>query len=195
MKRLLFLLAFAVLAAPAVFAQDGDDNVQIGAFADYLNLSQTSTSMGGLGGRVGFKVFRELNFEAELSYDFTRAFTESFSEPGTGVVGIQSTGMRVIHGEFGPKLDIGHSRVHAFVTLKGGIVNFGLSRRPPSFDGFVSSVENLRDNNVSGVVYPGGGLEGHFGPVGLRLDVGDELYFNGNAHNNLRVSFGPFIRF
>jgi hypothetical protein len=48
---------------------------------------------------------------------------------------------------------------------------------------------------MNGVFYPGGGLEGRIGPVGLRLDIGDEMYFNGGAHNNLRVSFGPFIRF
>lgn len=57
--------------------------------------------------------------------------------------------------------------------------------------GFASSVENLRDNNVSGVFYPGGGAEAFFGPVGLRLDVGDEIYFNSGAHNNWSLRLAP----
>jgi hypothetical protein len=38
-------------------------------------------------------------------------------------------------------------------------------------------------------------LEGHLGPIGLRLDVGDEIYFNSGAHHNLSMAFGPYIRF
>jgi hypothetical protein len=48
---------------------------------------------------------------------------------------------------------------------------------------------------VNGVLYPGDGLQGHLGPIGLRLDVGDEIYFNHGARNNLRVAFGPVIGF
>ncbi len=33
------------------------------------------------------------------------------------------------------------------------------------------------------------------GPVGLRLDMGDEMYFNSGTHHNLRVAFGPFLTF
>jgi hypothetical protein len=36
-----------------------------------------------------------------------------------------------------------------------------------------------------------GGVQEH----GLRLDIGDEIYFNHGTHNNLRVAFGPVIRF
>jgi hypothetical protein len=56
-------------------------------------------------------------------------------------------------------------------------------------------VTDLRARNVNGVLYPGGGLDAHLGPIGLRLDVGDEIYFNSGAHHNLRVAFGPMIRF
>jgi hypothetical protein len=27
------------------------------------------------------------------------------------------------------------------------------------------------------------------------VDVGDEIYFQNGAHNNLRITFGPSIRF
>jgi hypothetical protein len=42
---------------------------------------------------------------------------------------------------------------------------------------------------------PGGGVEGTLGPLGLRLDVGDEMYFNNGTHHNLTVKFRPYIRF
>jgi len=45
------------------------------------------------------------------------------------------------------------------------------------------------------VFYPGGGAEAFLGPIGFRLDVGDEIYFNDRAHHNLRVTVGPTIRF
>jgi hypothetical protein len=38
-------------------------------------------------------------------------------------------------------------------------------------------------------------VEGFVGPVGLRLEVGDDIYFDNGARNNLRVTFGPTIRF
>jgi hypothetical protein len=31
--------------------------------------------------------------------------------------------------------------------------------------------------------------------VGLRFEMGDEIYFNNGGHNNLRITFGPIIRF
>ena len=34
---------------------------------------------------------------------------------------------------------------------------------------------------MSGVLYPGAGLEGRIGPVGLCLDVEDGIYFNGGS--------------
>jgi hypothetical protein len=66
---------------------------------------------------------------------------------------------------------------------------------PATLGTFFSSVDGLRASNVNGVLYPGGGLMGHLGPIGLRLDVGDEIYFNHGTHNNLRVAFGPVFRF
>lgn len=194
MKRLAFLLIFAVCAVPASFAQE-NDHVQVGVFADYLRLSQTDTNSAGLGGRFTFTAYRALKVEAEMSYDFNRVFTEGFTDTSTGTVSINRSNLRVLHGMFGPKLEIGHFPIHPFVTVKGGFINFRFDNRPATFDTFASSVESLRSRNVNGLVYPGGGLEGHLGPVGLRLDVGDEIYFNSGTHHNLRVAFGPYIRF
>jgi hypothetical protein len=194
MKRLAILLIFAAYAGPATFAQE-NDHVQVGVFADYLRLSQTNTNFAGLGGRFTFTGYRTLKFEAEMAYDFNRVFTEGFTDTTTGTVSINRSNLRALHGMFGPKVEIGHFPIHPFVTVKGGFMDFRFDDRPATFDTFASTVQGLRARNVNGLLYPGGGLEGHLGPVGLRLDVGDDIYFNNGTHHNLRVAFGPYIRF
>lgn len=195
MKRLAFLIVLVGCFAPFASAQDDNEHVQVGVFADYFHLSQTHINLGGLGARVGFQAYQRLKFEGQMAYDFDQAFTEGFTDTGTGTVTVQRTGMRVLHGEFGPKVNIGHHAIQPFVTLKGGFINFRLNNEPATVGTFLSSVDNLRRNNVSGVFYPGGGLQGHLGPLGLRLDIGDEMYFNHGTHHNLSVAFGPTFRF
>ncbi len=193
MKKVVLLLGCALAFALGARAQEGD-NVQVGVFADYFRSHQTSTNFAGLGARLGIGA-KHVKLEAEVSYDFNQVFTEGFRDTTTGSVTFQRTNEHVLHGLVGPKLDLGHSAFHPFVELKGGFVNYSFSARPATFDTFVSTVDNLRSSNISGVLMPGGGLEGKLGPVGLRLDVGDEMYFNHGAHHNLKVMFGPFIRF
>ncbi len=74
-------------------------------------------------------------------------------------------------------------------------MDFMFDTRPPSFSNFTSSIDNLRNGNINAVFYPGAGVEAYLGPIGLRLDVGDEMYFSNGTHHNLRVAFGPSIRF
>ena len=76
-----------------------------------------------------------------------------------------------------------------------GFINFHFSNRAATVGNFFNDVSNLRDDNVAGVFYPGGGLEGHLGPVGVRFDIADEIFFAHGTHNNLRISLGPYIRF
>jgi len=192
MKRLVCLLfILAGWLVPLASAQE-TEHIQVGVFADYFRLGQTDTNFGGLGARVGVVAYRSLKLEGEMSYDFDQAFTERDNTTLT----VRRSGMRVLHGEFGPKVNLGeHFHVHPFVTLKGGFIDFRINNAPATIGTFFSSVDNLRRNNVNGVLYPGGGLEGHFGPVGVRLDIGDEIYFNHGTHNNLRIALGPYIRF
>ena len=195
MKRFAFLFFLAGWLVPLASAQE-TEHVQVGIFADYLRLSQTDTNFGGVGARLGVVAFRNIKLEGEMSYDFDQAFTEGFTNTTTGAVTLSRSGLRILHGEFGPKVNLGeHWHVHPFVTLKGGFVDFRINNAPATIGTFFSSVNNLRSNNVDGVFYPGGGLEGHLGPVGVRLDIGDEIYFNSGTHNNLRISLGPYIRF
>jgi hypothetical protein len=195
MKRLALLLIFAGSIAPLAFAQDDGEHVQVGVFADYLRFSQTDNNFGGVGARAGFQAYKRLKFEGQMAYDFNQAFNEGFTDTGTGTVTIQRSNLRVLHGEFGPKINIGHHAIQPFVTLKGGFINFQLSNEPATVGTFFSSVDGLRRNSVNGVLYPGGGLQGKIGPLGLRLDVGDEIYFNHGTHHNLSIAFGPTFNF
>jgi hypothetical protein len=186
----LFLALCLVVASPAVFAQD---HLAVGAYADYFRLSQTHTNFAGLGGRLGLGLGHRVMLEAEMSYDFNQVFTESFNNGGS--ITVNRSNYRLLHGLFGPKLALGHTNFHPFVTVKGGFVDVMFDAAPATLGTFVSNVQNLRDKNVMGSLYPGGGIEGRIGPIGLRLEVGDEIYFNSGTHNNFRASFGPYIRF
>jgi hypothetical protein len=187
----LFLVLCGVVAIPVVVAQD---HVAVGAYADYFRLSQTDTNFAGVGGRLDIGFGHHVSLEAEMSYDFNQVFTESFNNGG-GTTAVNRSNFRLLHGLFGPKLALGHTNFHPFVTIKGGFADTMFDTAPATLRTFVSNVQNLRGKNVMGAFYPGGGLEGHIGPIGLRLDVGDEIYFNGGTHNNFRASFGPYIRF
>jgi hypothetical protein len=44
-------------------------------------------------------------------------------------------------------------------------------------------------------VYPGGGIEAFAGPIGVRAEIGDNIFFNNGVHNNMRVTLGPQFRF
>lgn len=208
MKRFFFLflmmggLLFAVL--PTVRAQDKENHVEIGIFGDYFRLGETrgpslsgtgATSFGGVGARLSINVSRRWQIEPEMNYDFAESFSERFTGPSGTVVGFSTSRLRILHGMIGPKFQTGGGAFRAFVTVKGGGDDFMFSSAPVTFSTFASSVSGLRTNNVVGVVYPGGGIEAYLGPIGLRIDVGDEIYFQSGAHNNLRVTFGPSIRF
>lgn len=196
MRQLRWVLLAALCLAVAVGTRAQEfDHVQVGVFGEYFQSNQTSTDFAGVGGRLSFAVLPHIRLEGEASYDFNRVFAEGFTNTSGGGVTFSNTGVRALHGLFGPKLDLGHSMFRPFLELKGGFVNYSFDARPASFDTFVSSVQNLRSQNMNGVIMPGGGLEGKLGPLGIRLDLGDEMYFNHGTHHNLKVMFGPFIRF
>jgi hypothetical protein len=192
MKRIAFLLVVAGLGlTPMARAQN---HAEVGAFVDYFRLGETDTNFVGLGGRAAVNVARNVQIEAEMSYDFNRAFTEGFTDTTGATITTQSSNIRVLHGLFGPKFQTS-GPVRVFVTVKGGFTNFRLDSTPASFSTFTSSVNNLRTDNVDAALYPGGGVEAFLGPFGLRLEVGDEIVFVNGAHNNWKVTFGPQLRF
>ena len=192
MRRIAFIILAAGLGfVPIAHAQN---HAEVGAFVDYFRLGETGSNFVGFGGRAAVNVVRNVQIEAEMAYDFNRVFTEGFTDTTGGTVTFQNSNIRVLHGLFGPKIQTS-GPVRVFVTLKGGFTNFRFDPVPASFSTFTSSVNNLRANNVDGALYPGGGIEAFLGPIGLRLEVGDEIIFVNGAHNNWKVSFGPQLRF
>jgi hypothetical protein len=197
MKRLaLFAVLGFCLAVPSfLMAQNTYDHGEVGVFADYLRLSQPNPAINfvGIGGRIGFNVHPNIMLEAEMSYDFKRNFTSTFNNGFT--TQLVTTRVRPLTALFGPKFQVGTSGpVRAFVTGKLGFVNFSVSNQnAPS--GFVNSVGGITSGNTRFALYPGGGIEGFWGPIGLRLEAGDEIYFDNGAQNNLKVTFGPHFRF
>jgi hypothetical protein len=196
MKRYAIPLLFTVMFSPALFAQSEINHGEVGVFADYFRVrGPLSANLWGAGARVSINATKRVQLEGELNYDFSQPFNESFNDVINGRTFFATEGMRAIHGLFGPKFQTGAGPWRAFVTVKGGFVNFRFDDRPVTFATFGSSIDELRSDDMSGVLYPGGGVEMYLGPVGLRLDVGDEIFYTGKPHHNLRMSFGPNIRF
>lgn len=188
------VLTFALFSSIGALAQENRDHFELGAFADYVRLSNASGApFWGVGGRVGFGVAPHLNVEGELAYDFERTVTNTFT--ATGVSGVtfttSRTNLRLFHGTFGPMLWLGSKHARVFVQAKGGFLNFSGPEAPGGFSGAVSTF----GGDTNGVFYPGGGAELSLGPIGLRLDIGDLMYFDNGANHNLSVRFGPTIHF
>lgn len=196
MKRcVLTLLLSTFLAVPAAFAQDQINHGEIGVFADYLRLVEPSSHTWGLGARASVNLNSYTQLEGEMSYDFSRGFVEGFTDSTTGAVSFADSDYRVLHGVFGPKFQTGGGPIRAYVTVKGGFINFRFDDAPATFGTFFSSVDSLRDGSTFGVFYPAGGLEFYVWIVGMRLEVGDLMYFDGGTKQNLRVTLGPHFRF
>ena len=199
MKPFIYFFASLIIAAliwaPNASSQEIPDHVNVGVFGNYVRLNDGDLNLLGVGGRLSVNVFPYVQLEAESAYNFDQAFTQGFQNSSNGSVSIGRTDLRSLDGLFGPKLMTNKGPVRLFVTAKGGFVNFNISNAPATFGTVGNTFAGLRGSNVYGVFYPGAGAEAFFGPIGLRVDIGDEIYFNNGGLNNLRISFGPTIRF
>ena len=192
--RLAFLAClFTTAMSLPVLAQD---HAEVGAFANYFRLSDVNHhNFAGLGGRLSVASSPHVQWEGEMAYDFEQVFNEAFTNPQTNTITFQRSPIRILHGVFGPKFHTGTDPWRAFVTLKTGFINFRFDNRAATFGTFTSSIEDLRSENTRPVLYPGGGVVAYLGPLGFRLEIGDEIFFLDGAHHNLRVTVGPSIRF
>jgi hypothetical protein len=196
MKRYLGILIGSLLfAAPFVMAQESGqmDHVELGAFVNYYRLSDPGPTRNflGVGGRAAFGIRPSIQLEAEMAYDFKRDYTNTYSN-GVSTTAVTSR-LRTLHGFFGPKFQTGSGPFRVFLTGKVGFDNFSVTgANAPT--GFTNSV-GLGTGATYFAVYPGGGIEAFAGPIGVRMEIGDDIFFNGGAHNNLRASIGPQFRF
>jgi hypothetical protein len=184
----IMLLAVVTLAsAPALRAQD---HGEVAVFGEVFRAS--STNLFGVGGRLGLNVHPNVALEAEGAYDFSQSNTQSVTDINNNTT-LFRTDLRATHGLFGPKFQLGtNGPVRAFLFAKGGFVRFGVTPGPVTFGAFPTRLQNT---DLNGAFYPGGGIEFFLGPIGLRADAGDEMYFDRGAQHNLKVTFGPSIRF
>ena len=194
MKRILGLLVILAMmvAVPALYAQE--EHGEVGAYGDFTRLgSAGNTDFTGLGGRLGFNVNNHLQFEGSIGYDFSRNFT-STSSNGLST-SFTTSRLRLLNGLFGPKIQTGVGPVTAYVVLKGGFLNFGVSHAA-TVGTFTNSFGGVLNGDTNGVFYPGAGVEFFIGHVfGLRAEAGDMMYFDNGANHNLNVTFGPTFRF
>lgn len=195
MVKVVLVVAALLLCANSRLA-NAQKRVEAGLLIDYLSVSQTQTNNFGIGGRLGFRVHHDVMLEGELAYDYGVNFQEAYSNIANGnVTAIEQTSIGVTQGLVGPKLQPARGHLRPFVTLKGGFVDFRLSPSLVPYSTIVSTVFGIRDSSVNAALYPGGGAEATLGPLGLRLEFGDLIYFNQGAHNNLRITLGPILRF
>jgi hypothetical protein len=196
MKQYLGLVLTSLFfATPNLLAQEGQrsDNGSVGVFAEYFHFSNPGPTSNyvGLGGRAAFNVRPSVQLEAEMGYDFARNYANTFSN-GLTTVTVQSR-VRILHGLFGPKFQTGSGPLRLFLTGKVGFENFNVTGQSVPA-GFVTAV-GLGSGATYFAIYPGGGIEAFAGPIGLRAEIGDNIFFNNGAHNNMRISFGPQFRF
>ena len=199
MKRILLFaaLAFCLSVPSLLMAQEENkyNHGEVGVFADYLRFTQASPAINfiGVGGRAAFNVHPNVQLEAEMAYDFKRNFTNTSSNGLS--TNFATTRLRPLTGLFGPKFQAGTSGpVRVFFTGKLGFLNIG-SSNTVNGTAFTNQINSLTSANTRFAMYPGVGLEAFGGPIGIRLEVGDEVYFLNGARNNLRVTFGPQFRF
>lgn len=174
------------------------NHAEIGVYGDYFRFAPTSAyhaNFLGVGGRVGFNMNPYVALEAEMNYDFAQDFTTSTTNGTTTT--IVTTSVRPLTGLFGPKLQFGGGGpFRVFATGKIGFMDFSTSNSGVvSGSQFTGAVAGVGNPGTHLAFYPGGGIEGFAGPIGIRAEAGDEIYLNGGTYNNLRITFGPTIRF
>ena len=100
-------------------------------------MNQATSNFADIGARGGTGIFPHVK-------------TQSITN-GSGETLRQESNL--LHGEFGPKLELGHYWVRPFLVAKVGFDKFFLDARPTAFNCLSSAT-------VSPVFYPGGGLQG-----------------------------------
>ena len=197
MTRLAILSALALLLgvmAPAASAQSNDDknHGEFGVYFDYFRLEFAKLNLFGVGGRAGFNIRPAVAIEGEMAYDFERSTTQTITSGG--IANTFRSNLRLIHGLAGPKIQTTKGPIRLFAVLKGGLLNFGVGG-PVTAGSFAKQIGTIKDGDTNGVFYPGGGIEFNAGNFGIRLEAGDEIYWDNGPNHNFKFMGGPQIRF
>ncbi len=184
---ILILLTVMALATPAMFGQE--ERGQVSVFADYVRLRHAgNANFWGPGGSLAFNLNNYAALEGSMAYDLEKTVVVSGTDPLTGATFTTNNGLRLWHGEFGPKFQTGFHSAKLYLVLKGGFLHFSSSQN------FANTVGQFGNGDTNGVFYPGVGFE--VGKrFGLRAEVGDLMYFDNGVNHNLRFQVGPKISF
>lgn len=167
---------------------ENKDHGNLGAYFDITRVQ--GFTLFGVGGRMGFNIRPKIVLEGEFAYDFERSQTQTITAGGS--TNTITTNLRMWDALFGPKIQITR---HFFALAKAGMANFGVSGPAPP-GGINNQIGGIVNGNLDKVFYPGGGVEFKLGRVNFRAEAGDEvIWLNNGAHNNLRATVGPQLRF
>jgi hypothetical protein len=172
-------------------------HVELGVFANYnyINDSPAANNLVGVGGRADINLVRILQLELEMAYDFK--YPHVNSAQGTNAVVFTTTQLGILHANAGLKVQSRGGSFFGFI--KGGVNQYQVESRIDTVTGIPPTlgVARLPDQTyLKGILYPGAGIGFHAGPLGIRLDAGDEIsWINGSVNNSFRATFGPTIRF
>jgi hypothetical protein len=180
------------LMAPAASAQSNDNRLEVGGFFDWTKLQFAKLNLFGVGGRVGFNIRPAIAIEAEGTYDFGGTVSQTVTS--LGVTTSFASTVRLIDGLAGPKFQTTHGPVRIFAVLKGGVLNFGVSA-PVTAGNFANQLGQIKDGDTDGVFYPGVGIEFHIKFLAMRVEGGDEIFFDHGPNHNLKITAGPIFRF
>lgn len=200
MKRVIWLAVLGCLVAVPSWltAQEAGgeyNHASVGIFADYFRFAPTShgsTNFVGFGARTGFNMSSHAQIEAEMNYDFERNYTTVCDNCAS--TSFVRTRVRPLTGLFGPKFQTS-GPFKFFVTGKVGFINFGHTNAAVTPGTVGTAIAGVGNGGTHLALYPGAGFEGFWGAFGLRLEAGDEVFLNNGTYNNLRVTFGPQLRF
>jgi hypothetical protein len=201
MKKFMWMAMVGLLiAAPSLLAAQecgpDYDHGSVGIFADYMRFSPgaRTTNFIGFGARAGFHVSQHVALEGEMNYDFERNYTTVCDGCVGASTNFTTTRLRPLTALFGPKFET-PGPFKFFVTGKVGFINFTTTGAAVTPGTVGNAITGVGGGGTHFAMYPGVGFEGFWGPFGLRLEAGDEVYLNNGTYNNLRVTFGPQIRF
>lgn len=201
MKKVMWVAMLGLLiAVPSwLAAQEGGGNYDhgsVGIFADYFRFTPgaRTTNFVGFGARAGFNMSHHISLEGEMNYDFERNYTTICNNCVGGSTSFSTTRLRPLTALVGPKFET-PGPFKFFVTAKVGLINFTTTSAAVTPGTVGNAITGIGGGGTHFAMYPGAGFEGFWGPFGLRLEAGDEVYLSNGAYNNLRVSFGPQIRF
>ncbi|HKR84048.1 MAG TPA: hypothetical protein VJS37_07710 [Terriglobales bacterium] len=186
------LLVISALFAGPVSAQ----HVELGAFVGYgrPNVPGFPENAFGAGGRVNINLHRFLQAEFETAYDVKYASFVLVASSASAT--LTNSRLGILHMNGGLKLQTAGGSF--FLFFKGGANRYGPEQTIQTVAGtpiVVTTSTSSLPAFTEGIFYPGGGIGFHAGPLGIRVDAGDEIYWSSGTHHNFRLTFGPTIRF